>query len=74
MAYAKQWGMHTEIEDLARVVKAARTGGRNVVMGGHSLGGSITSAYATWDFNGKPGRQGPLGPGLHRRRQQPDAR
>ena len=55
MAYAKQWGMHTEIEDLARVVKAARTGGRNVVMGGHSLGGSITSAYATWDFNGKPG-------------------
>jgi len=55
VAYAKQWGMNTEIEDLARVVKAARKGGRNVVMGGHSLGGSITSAYATWDFNGKPG-------------------
>jgi len=55
VAFAKQWGMHTEIEDLARVVKAARRGGRNVVMGGHSLGGSITSAYATWDFNGRPG-------------------
>jgi pimeloyl-ACP methyl ester carboxylesterase len=55
VAYAKQWGMNTEIQDLARVVKAARKGGRNVVMGGHSLGGSITSAYATWDFNGKPG-------------------
>jgi len=24
-------------------------------MGGHSLGGSITTAYATWDFNGTPG-------------------
>ena len=27
-------------------------------MGGHSLGGSITTAYATWDFNGKPGAKG----------------
>jgi hypothetical protein len=26
-----------------------------VVLGGHSLGGSITTAYATWDFKGKPG-------------------
>jgi hypothetical protein len=24
-------------------------------MGGHSLGGSITTAYATWDFHGKSG-------------------
>ena len=24
-------------------------------MGGHSLGGTITSAYATWNFNGRPG-------------------
>ena len=24
-------------------------------MGGHSLGGSIATAYATWDFNGRPG-------------------
>jgi hypothetical protein len=26
-----------------------------VVLGGHSLGGSITTAYATWDFGGRPG-------------------
>jgi hypothetical protein len=26
-----------------------------VAMGGHSLGGSITTAYATWDFHGKSG-------------------
>jgi hypothetical protein len=29
-----------------------------VVVGGHSLGGSITSAYATWSFGGRPGARG----------------
>ena len=53
--FARQWGMNTEIQDLRLVVKAAARRGRNVAMGGHSLGGSITTAYATWDFNGKPG-------------------
>ena len=53
--YARDWGMNTEINDLRVVVKAAARKGRNVVMGGHSLGGSITTAYATWDFNGRPG-------------------
>jgi pimeloyl-ACP methyl ester carboxylesterase len=53
--FARQWGMNTEINDLRIVVKAAGKGGRNVAMGGHSLGGSITTAYATWDFNGRPG-------------------
>ena len=47
--------MRVEIEDLRRVVLAARKGGRKVVLGGHSLGGSITTAYATWDFGGKAG-------------------
>lgn len=55
VSFAKNWGMHVEIEDLHRVVEAARVHGRHVVMGGHSLGGSITTAYATWDFNGRPG-------------------
>jgi pimeloyl-ACP methyl ester carboxylesterase len=47
--------MNVAIEDIHRVVKAAGRGGRTVVLGGHSLGGSMTTAYATWDFNGKPG-------------------
>ena len=50
--------MNAEIEDLRRVVKAARSAAASVVVGGHSLGGSITTAYATWDFNGKPGAKG----------------
>ena len=39
----------------ARRAAAAQRGGRKVVLGGHSLGGSITTAYATWDFGGRPG-------------------
>ena len=58
VGYARQWGMHTEIEDLRRVVLRAEQLGGHVVVGGHSLGGSITTAYATWDFHGKPGADG----------------
>jgi hypothetical protein len=58
VAYARRWGMRVEIEDLRRVVKAAQRAGRHVVVGGHSLGGSITTAYATWDFGGRPGARG----------------
>jgi pimeloyl-ACP methyl ester carboxylesterase len=53
--FAREWGMNTEINDLRVVVKAAARKGRNVAMGGHSLGGTITTAYATWDFNGRAG-------------------
>jgi pimeloyl-ACP methyl ester carboxylesterase len=56
--YAHEWGMRTEIQDLHRVVKLAKQRGGKVVVGGHSLGGTITTAYATWDFNGSPGARG----------------
>jgi hypothetical protein len=58
VAFAREWGMRTEIEDLRRVVRRARGRGGKVVLGGHSLGGSITTAYATWDFAGRPGARG----------------
>lgn len=53
--FAREWGMNVEVQDLRPVVAAAASHGRRVVMGGHSLGGTITTAYATWDFNGRPG-------------------
>jgi hypothetical protein len=56
--YARGWGMRVTVEDLHRVVLAAAKHGRRVVLGGHSLGGSITTAYATWDFAGRPGARG----------------
>ena len=58
VGYARAWGMRVEIEDLRRVVRAAQRVGRHVVVGGHSLGGTITTAYATWNFGGKPGARG----------------
>jgi pimeloyl-ACP methyl ester carboxylesterase len=61
VAYARDWGMDVEIGDLRKVVQLAMRGGRTVVVGGHSLGGSITTAYATWDFNGQPGAKGVSG-------------
>jgi pimeloyl-ACP methyl ester carboxylesterase len=53
--FAREWGMNTEVNDLRVVAKVAARKGRYVAMGGHSLGGSIATAYATWDFNGRPG-------------------
>lgn len=54
--YVRQWGLRLELEDLRNVVLKARDGGRRqVILGGHSLGGSTTVAYASWDFNGHPG-------------------
>jgi pimeloyl-ACP methyl ester carboxylesterase len=53
--FGREWGMSVEVEDIRRVVEAADQRARRIVMGGHSLGGSITTAYATWDFGGQPG-------------------
>jgi hypothetical protein len=53
--FAKQWGMRVAVDDLRHVIAAARRLGGKVVLGGHSLGGSVVTAYATWNFNGRPG-------------------
>jgi len=55
VGYAREWGMRVAIEDLRRVVADAKRRGKRIVLGGHSLGGSITTAYATWDFDGEAG-------------------
>ena len=47
--------MNVAVQDLHTVIGAAKKLGGKVVLGGHSLGGSVVTAYATWDFNGKPG-------------------
>jgi hypothetical protein len=61
VGFARGWGMRTEVEDLRRVVRRASARGGKVVLGGHSLGGTITTAYATWDFDGRPGARGLAG-------------
>ncbi len=59
--FAKQWGMSRAIADLNVVIARAKALGGKVVLGGHSLGGSVVTAYATWDFAGKPGAEGLAG-------------
>ncbi|MDI2128554.1 alpha/beta hydrolase [Yinghuangia seranimata] len=54
--YVADWGLATELDDLRRVVLAARDGGRRkVVLGGHSWGATTALAYAGWDWNGRAG-------------------
>ncbi len=55
---AREWGMNVAVQDLHIVIEAAKALGGKVVLGGHSLGGSVVTAYATWDFGGKPGADG----------------
>jgi Alpha/beta hydrolase family len=57
VAFAKRWGMNVAVQDLHRVIAAAARRGGKVVLGGHSLGGAVVTAYATWDFHGRPGAQ-----------------
>lgn len=54
--YVRDWGLDLQLQDLRRVVLAARRGGRRkVILGGHSLGASVAYAYASWDFRGRAG-------------------
>lgn len=56
--FVRDWGLPLALEDLRRVVRLARKGGkREVVLGGHSLGASLAVAYAAWDFKGRPGHR-----------------
>ncbi len=56
--FAKSWGMSRTVEDLNLVIERAKALGGKVVLGGHSLGGSVVTAYATWNFGGHPGAEG----------------
>lgn len=55
VGYTRQWGLNVAVQDLRAVIAAARRLGGKVVLGGHSLGGGVVTAYATWDFGGRPG-------------------
>ena len=56
-AFAKQWGLSLAMQDVRRVVLSAKRQGKHVILGGHSLGASMTVAYASWDFDGHAGYQ-----------------
>jgi hypothetical protein len=53
--YIRRWGATVALNDLRRVVLAAKRGGRRVILGGHSAGAVMVPAYAAWDLGGHPG-------------------
>jgi hypothetical protein len=55
LSFMSEWGLPTHIQDLRRVILSAKRQGKRVILGGHSLGASMTAIYAAWDFNGRPG-------------------
>jgi pimeloyl-ACP methyl ester carboxylesterase len=58
VSFARKWGMNVAVEDLHTVIQSAKALGGKVVLSGHSLGGSVVTAYATWDFAGSAGADG----------------
>lgn len=59
-AFVGRWGLAVAMDDLHAVVEQARDAGRGraprrVILGGHSLGGSVAGMYAAWDFDGRAG-------------------
>jgi len=59
--FAKDWGLSVAVQDLRVVIRAAQRLGGKVVLSGHSLGGGLVTAYATWDFGGRAGARGLAG-------------
>ena len=53
-----RWGLEVHLRDLHELVKRAQTVADTVVLGGHSLGASMASLYAAYDFGGAAGRLG----------------
>jgi hypothetical protein len=51
-SYMSEWGLTIHIEDLRRVIEQVGAADRrgHVFLGGHSLGASVTEAYAAWAF------------------------
>ncbi|GGL04254.1 alpha/beta fold hydrolase [Deinococcus radiotolerans] len=57
LTYMKDWGLDTTLRDWRAAVLEARTLTPNVFIGGHSMGGTLTGLYATYDFGGVRGER-----------------
>jgi hypothetical protein len=56
-AYAGYWGLAVTLGDLRAVIERARAVSDRVILAGHSLGASLVTQYAGWDFAGRAGWQ-----------------
>lgn len=56
LLFMAHWGLDTHLQDLHRVVLAARKRAKRVIVGGHSLGASLASLYVAAKI--EPGKTG----------------
>ena len=56
--FLRDFGLKRTVEDwrtvLVREMPGQKRRARKVICGGHSLGGPLTAAFASWDFDGDP--------------------
>ena len=88
ISYASEWGIKAHVEDLDALISAAiaRYPHAAIILGGHSLGGSIVPIYAAWNFGAYSGFErlsglvllegapNPQGPTEHSQRRTPTSR
>ena len=55
MQYAKRWGMSVAVGDLHRAIGEPGSWAARSCSASHSLGGSVVTPDATWNFNGRAG-------------------
>lgn len=57
--FASEWGIASTLGDLRAVLGLVPADQRKarVVLAGHSLGASLVTQYAAWDFDGTPGHE-----------------
>jgi pimeloyl-ACP methyl ester carboxylesterase len=55
LMFIGEWGLEVHLYDLHEVIKQARAQALQVILGGHSLGGSIVNYYAAFKFPDGPG-------------------
>jgi pimeloyl-ACP methyl ester carboxylesterase len=53
--FMAEWSLEVHLYDLHEIVKQAHLQASQVILGGHSLGGSMVSYYAAFDFSEGPG-------------------
>lgn len=54
VSFVGYWGIDVHLRDLHAIITHARSQANTVVLGGHSLGGSIVSLYSAFDVDDDP--------------------
>jgi pimeloyl-ACP methyl ester carboxylesterase len=57
VGFMAQWGLEVHLRDLHEIIREAEQRGARVILGGHSLGGSLVDYYAAFKFEDGAGHE-----------------